>query len=241
MSAHPLQLYPSENYSDVTVIIPTLNESGTIRNLLIELIRRYPNISLLVSDDGSEDGTVSIVEALDYSSVSVIDRRPAKVKGITVSVLDAIAECRTPYFVVMDGDFQHPPSLIFEIVKRLRAKGRLVIGSRMSSASFSSRYRKLISLVATFLARCFLLFRKIDVSDPMSGCFGAETQWMKTIILANKHRYELAGYKVLFDTLKIVPSDFKVEEVGYQFAERPLGSSKFRGKHVMLLLRSLFR
>ena len=239
MAVLPVQL--SEEYSDITVIIPTFNESGTIVKLISELLEKYPGLEVVVADDGSEDGTQEQVKSFKRADVRLLDRSFAKVKGITASVLEAIELCSTRYFIVMDGDFQHPTTLISGIAEKLRKRGNLVIGTRMSSSSFSSRYRQLVSLGATFLARCFLLIRKVDVGDPMSGCFGANTLWMKKLILSNRKRYELSGYKILFDTLKVLPSDFKIEEVGYRFAERPEGTSKFRLNHVLLLLRSLVR
>ena len=44
-------------YSDLTVIIPTLNEEGNISSIIRELAKRYAGVHVIVSDDGSTDKT----------------------------------------------------------------------------------------------------------------------------------------------------------------------------------------
>ncbi len=51
------------DFADTTIIIPTLNESATIGKLLNYLANKYPNVKVIVCDDGSSDGTAGIVRS----------------------------------------------------------------------------------------------------------------------------------------------------------------------------------
>ena len=109
-----------KSYDDFTVVLPTLNEQGTIGRIIERILSEYEGISIVVANDGSTDGTKKIV--LGYSgkdkSVRLIDRHARKLeKGLTASVVDGIMLSETRYAIVMDADLQHPPAKIKEIAK----------------------------------------------------------------------------------------------------------------------------
>lgn len=93
-------------FADTTIIIPTLNESAAIGKLLGFLLNKYPESRIIVCDDGSRDGTPEIVRS--FKGVQFLDRSDKEIHGLTVSVLDGISITTTKYFVVIDGDCQHP-------------------------------------------------------------------------------------------------------------------------------------
>ena len=64
-----------KNFSDVTVIIPTLNEQRTIPELLSLLTEFYPGLNVIISDDGSKDGTQQIIKefSLKNSNIQLLD------------------------------------------------------------------------------------------------------------------------------------------------------------------------
>jgi dolichol-phosphate mannosyltransferase len=121
------------DYSDLTVITPTLNEKNNIVRLVGALDRMYRNVSVIVADDGSRDGTREAVSALGKKNgrVRLLDRSRKSVHGLTASVLDAALMARTRKIVVMDGDMQHPPAKVGDIAKALDSYD-LVVGVRMS-------------------------------------------------------------------------------------------------------------
>ena len=59
------------DYSSVTVIIPTLNESENIGELIRMITGTYPGIKITVADDGSTDGTGKIVRAIGKANGKV--------------------------------------------------------------------------------------------------------------------------------------------------------------------------
>ncbi len=223
-------------YSEITVIVPTLNEGKSIGALISLVLEKYKGISIIVADDGSSDNTQTIVKShsLRNSKVMLLDRRDERVKGLTASVLDAVKLAKTSYIIVIDGDLQHPPEKIGEIAEKLR-KFDIVGAARKKVLVKWPINRKLISKAATLMAR-LRLGRK--VSDPLSGFFGAKSEVFRKAIA--KGRFELQGYKVFFDLVKSSPKA-SYSEIQYDFGLRKGGESKIRAKHILIFFRSLFK
>lgn len=229
-------------YSDTTVIIPTYNEVGTIGRLSGMLAKAYPGIRIIVSDDGSTDGTIGLVRRTSGKGVMLLDRKGKGMeRGLTGSVVDGILMATTKYVVVMDGDLQHPPEIVEKIRERL-AGGRckLVVGVRERVKDWAL-YRRLVSKSLIYACYLSLVARNsARCGDVFSGYFGCDRTWISSVIRANRKRYVMYGYKVLYDTLKCMRSDETVCEVGYTFGARKEGASKAGPKQVAALIRSVF-
>ncbi|MFX0095072.1 MAG: glycosyltransferase [Candidatus Hodarchaeota archaeon] len=233
----------SIDYSETTVIIPTLNEEANIGKLLDILLRLYPNVHIIVADDGSTDRTEEKVKerSQHYPNVKFLDRSQAPIHGLTISVLDAIKELSTRFFVVIDGDLQHPPQKIKEIMNQLRAGNIITIGIRESVPDWSFS-RRLLSWGATFLGRLGLFMRRSASStDIMSGFFGANSQVVQNIIKNHPDKFQLQGYKVMFEILKLCPRDVPIAEIPYTFDSRKGGESKIGKKQIFEYLMSVLR
>lgn len=223
------------SYHDTTVIIPTLNEVKNIGRLVRIIRSSYEGVKIVVADDGSSDGTKELV--IKLRNVKLLDRSKEAVHGITASVIDAGKSVRTEFFVVIDGDLQHPPGKIGEFVAKLRSGSELVIGTRKKIIGKWSLQRRLQSKVATYLARIRLLK---CIEDPMSGFFGVKSELFRKA-LVKEARFEKEGYKILFDLLKYMPKRRVTSKVYYDFDQRKAGKSKIRIKHMVSFLRSVMR
>lgn len=238
------------------IIIPTLNEAQSIRALLSSLVELYPGIRIIIADDASSDGTQQLVREFAISlkadaaepgdarrdHVKLLARNDALVKGLTASVLDALRQCETEYFVVMDGDFQHPPACAAQILRMLQEGADIVVGCRDFREINQPLFRYLLSCTAASLAGTILkIWRQQTIKDPLSGFFGGRTCVVLPIIQAKEKLFELRGYKVLFDLLRLLPAETRIEQIFYDFGARPSGSSKFKLRHALLFLRSLLR
>ncbi len=233
-------------YPDLTVIIPTLNEATSIGKLLECISESYPLCQIIVADDASTDQTPGIVRAFAIKrpndcTIELLPRRDALIRGICASVLDALKLCRTRYFVVIDADLQHPPEKIGELLTFLRTGSRLAIATRRSFSEKQSFLRGSLTALATLVAQVYLSRMKLSVSDPMSGFFGADTEYVKAMVARSQNRFEPEGYKILFDILKIMGGTERIDIVSYDFAERPSGASKMEIRHIFYFFRSLFR
>ncbi|NHJ00897.1 MAG: glycosyltransferase [Candidatus Heimdallarchaeota archaeon] len=229
--------------SQLTVILPTLNESENIGKMISHLHSLLSDLKIIVADDGSTDGTIEIVNQriIENRNISLLNRSEDPIKGLSVSIAEAINQTETDYFVVLDSDFQHPPEKVIDALKLLNEGFPLVIGYRTEFKGWSFK-RRLISWGATDLGKFALFIRgRNRPRDIMSGFFGGKTDFVQKILHENPGIIEPRGYKILFDLLKILPKKDKIGEFPYSFQEREEGKSKIKMKHFLIYFRSLFK
>ncbi len=233
----------NDNYRDLTVIIPTLNEVGNVSKIALRIIGMYKGAHILFADDGSSDGTIEAVRSLSkkHSEISLLDHSNANVHGLTASVISAVMEVTTSKIIVMDADMQHPLNKIKSIYDKLE-KYDIVVGVRTKVRSWGL-HRRIMSKGMAFIAYAALKFRRKHVcNDIMSGFFGIRATLFKSIIKKHKDSYVGTGYKVLLDTLRLADANITVGEVPYgTFHRRMGGNSKFKPKIMLDTLRSAFR
>ena len=214
---------------DLTVIIPTFNEEANIRNIITEVdtvfIENNLNGEILVVDDNSPDGTVSIGReiATTKTNVKIIVRLADH--GLSQSVVEGFVHASSDILVVIDADLSHPPSLIPVMYTEIMNGNDIVIGSRYMEGGGIRKWpikRRIISLGATFLGR--LLFP--DVSDPVSGFFAVR----KSVVV--KAPLKPRGYKILLEVLGKGTWE-KDKEIPFEFVDREIGSSKLKLKTIV--------
>jgi dolichol-phosphate mannosyltransferase len=232
-------------YDNLTVIIPTLNEEKNIYELMYYIDKQYPGIHIIVADDGSQDRTQLMVNQYNYKNknVTLLNRSNHTIHGLTASVIDAIKITKTRYFVVIDGDFQHPPEKIKEIHSKLYfwQDNDIVVGTRNKIVKEWAIFRRFASKTAIYLGQIRLLLRGIYCKDVVSGFFGGKTILFKKVIDRYEDKFEKEGYKVLFELLKYVDTKVRISNVYYDFGMRKRGKSKMNGLHVFAYLKSVIK
>ncbi|MGA3020583.1 MAG: glycosyltransferase [Candidatus Micrarchaeales archaeon] len=232
------------DYGEFTIVLPTLNEGGTIGKLVGYITKNYKEVKVLVVDDGSRDETKQIVRTISKRNRNVIffDRSAGRAeKGLTASVIDGIARSRTKYAIVMDSDLQHPPVKIREIAGKLSEGNDLVVAYRADVPNWAL-YRKIISKAFMIFGKLVLLVEnRISCRDIMSGFFGVNTNLFTKVYKKNERRFVKDGYKVLFDFLKCMKRrSIHVSEVPYVFGLRKQGKSKASTGRAIALVKSFF-
>ena len=235
---------PKEFYENVTVIIPTYNEEANIPILLGLISRFYPGISIIVVDDGSTDKTQNEVKSFANKvkeNITLIDRSNEPIKGLTASVIDAVKQLKTDYFIVMDGDLQHPPEYVRLIIEKLFQEFDIVVAVRDDIARRWTLQRIVTQKGAALLGKTRLILRGIVIKDPMSGFFGGKTSFVLELISKNEKKFTKQGYKVLFDILKMIPENASLGGVRFEFSRRRKGHSKMNFRIKWLFIKSLFK
>jgi hypothetical protein len=233
---------PIHQCSDLTIVLPTLNEGNSLGRMLEFLTGHYPGARIMVADDGSVDRTKEIALSFSDHNVMFLDRSGEPIHGLTASVLDAVARAETPFVVVLDADGQHPPQKVMEVLNLLRLGSNLVVGSRVQVEGDWPLDRKLLSYLGTALGKISLIARgKSFLSyDILSGFFGLRRPFFQSVIQDRTANFRLRGYKVLFDLLKLLPKTEEAEEVYYRFETRQGGRSKQTLRVYREYLKSVF-
>lgn len=231
-------------YEDTTIVLPTYNEGRNIGKLIGILLKSYPNISVLVVDDGSKDMTQGVVRKISklYKNVKLFDRSEEGLeRGLTNSIVDGLLLCKTKYAIVMDADLQHPPEKIADIKAALEKRNKIVVAYRAEVPGWAL-FRWFVSKSLIKIAYGVLVLRGgTRCRDIFSGYFGTETAFFRKTYLKNKQRFVGEGYKALFDLLKCLRSgSVRIMEVPYTFHIRTAGESKASSKQVIALFKSFF-
>lgn len=228
------------NYSDFTVVIPTLNEEGNIGVLMKRLTAAYSGLSIIVVDDDSKDQTARIVRSFSKKNrrVMLIERKGKKM-GLTASAAEGIMATKTKFVLVMDADMQHPIEAVKSIAIKLRSGNDLVIGVRADVKNWAL-YRKIISKALITVGYAMLIVSgKSRSKDIFSGFFGVDRKLFTQVYCKNRNRFVQGGYKILYDFLKCVRHrEIKIGEVPYSFGHREFGVSKAGFRQGMLLFKS---
>ena len=112
-------------------IVPAYNEAGMVGRVVRDIFRQAPGFDVIVVDDGSTDATSAEAEA----EGAVVLRHPYNL-GIGGAVQSGYKYAlRHGYDVAVqvDGDGQHKPEYLPEMLEALRTRGRkadMVYGSR---------------------------------------------------------------------------------------------------------------
>jgi putative flippase GtrA len=226
---------------ELTVIVPTRDEADNVGPLLEALEQVVPpHTEIIFVDDSNDDTPRVVAEAGERSrhEVGLIRRPPdRRGDGLGGAVVEGLCAARAPWAVVMDGDLQHPPHVIAEMLAEAERSGAdLVVASRRcphGDAETLPRVRSLVSRATTALARGLFGRRLAAVSDPMSGFFLVR----RDAVDVGELRPD--GFKILLDVLVRTPG-LRVAEVPFHFGERNAGRSKASVREGLRFLRLLW-
>jgi dolichol-phosphate mannosyltransferase len=214
---------------NVTIVIPTYNEAENIPKMVSALFAlNIPDLTLLVVDDNSPDGTGQIAEDLGQQNggrVQVL-HRPGKqglgtayIQGFKRAIADGAEAVGQ-----MDADFSHQPEKVLELLKALEGCD-VALGSRyVAGGRLDERWplwRKALSGFGNFYARTILGLKLRDVT-------GGFRMWRKaTLNGMDLNRIRSNGYNFQVEMIYVASRlGYTVQEVPIYFADRRFGKSK---------------
>lgn len=126
--------------SSIAVVIPALNEALRLRGVVEGALTECPTV--IVIDDGSDDGTADTVADLPVTLIRH-ERRMGKGASLRTGFAEALRR-DVAGVVTMDGDGQHAASDIPRLLDAARYHPRhIVIGARLRKREQQPTYRRL--------------------------------------------------------------------------------------------------
>jgi len=224
---------------EISVIIPILNESENIKLLVPEIFKNIKFLKILkyeiiLVDDNSEDSIKSVVKKLKKNNkVLRLIIRKKKNRDLSKSCILGFNNAKYKNILVMDGDFQHHPKYIKNLVRKFsKFNNDIVIGARNLTSTKETKlsiFRLGSSLIISSLLNLFLGKK---TSDPLSGFF----LFKKEIYEKNKKNLFSKGYKILADLLYCSKKKLLIDEVKIKFNNRKKGESKINIKILIILI-----
>ena len=208
---------------DITVVLPTLNEEEAIERVIRELKQTgYRNI--LVVDGYSTDGTVKVAES---NGAYVVFQHSS---GKCGAVETAVENLKTPFMLVMDGDYTYDPKDIDSFLAHAEMYDQ-IIGVRANG-------RENIPLLNRFgnwlITKVFNTLMGTKLSDVCSGMYLISSD------AANRLELNTKGFDVEVEIVAQTATDGRVTEVPIAYRKR-VGSQKLSSwRHGFQIVRTVF-
>jgi dolichol-phosphate mannosyltransferase len=213
------------------VIIPTYNEVENAEKIIRAVLGLSQGFEILIIDDGSPDGTASVVKGLqqEFSDRLHLIERNGKL-GLGTAYLTGFRwalERGYDYIFEMDADFSHAPSDLPRLLAACEGGADMAIGSRYCNGVSVVNWpigRILISYFASVYVRTVLGFK---IYDSTAGFVCYSRRVLETI---NLDSVQMKGYgfqiEMKYTAYKL---GFHIAEVPVIFVNRKEGTSKMSG------------
>ncbi|MGA3191586.1 MAG: polyprenol monophosphomannose synthase [Candidatus Bathyarchaeia archaeon] len=228
--------------SEIGIILPTYCEAANIEKLILELENSSLNVSILVIDDSSPDGTADLIRKLQrkYSNILLLVR--SKKLGLGTAITDGfrifLSVKKPPNCIVtMDADYSHNPQEIPKLLAPMQEGCDLVVGSRYCQGGGTQEWsiaRLLISKVANLITRI-----RVDakISDYTSGMRCYSTRLVRGII-KDLHSQT---YEIQIETIRLANvRNYRIKDVPITFISRKKGKSKLSINEIRDFLTYIF-
>ena len=200
------------------VIIPAYNEARSLPALLSRLRALYPELDVLVVNDGSLDETVKVVPQFPVRLISLASN--LGVGGAVHTGLLVACQEHYDFALQLDGDGQHRPEEISKLLIALHRDGSdMVVGSRFLELQGyqSTRGRRMGIL---FFSRILSALCHTRITDATSGF----RIWNRRAIEVLAGRYP-EDYPEVEVILMLHQANLRISEVAVSMLQRAAGKS----------------
>lgn len=212
------------------IIIPTYNEKENIEKIIRALRNLEGDYHILVIDDGSPDGTASIVKQLqknDFPESLFIIERSGK-QGLGTAYMTGFRwaiEKEYDYIFEMDADFSHKPSDVPRLYSAcVDNDADLAIGSRYCNGISVINWPIGRVIMSYFASKYVRFVLGLNIYDTTAGFKCYSRRLLEAIDL---DRIRMRGYgfqiEMKYNAFKL---GFRIVEVPIIFEDRKEGTSK---------------
>ena len=219
--------------SDSIVIIPTYNEKENIEKIIRAVFALPKSFHILIIDDGSPDGTASIVKGLmeaEFVGRLFMVERQGKLGLGTAYICGFKWALEHGYDFVfeMDADFSHNPEDLPRLYHACADEGfDVAVGSRYVSGVNVVNWPMGRVLMSYYASRYVQFVTGIPVRDTTAGFKCYRRRVLETVDLdAIRFKGYAFQIEMKFTAYKL---GFKIKEVPVIFVNRREGTSKMSG------------
>jgi glycosyltransferase involved in cell wall biosynthesis len=205
------------------VTIPVFNEEETIAEVVRGIRECTPDVDILVINDGSTDNTASIVKQAGVMMLSF----PFNIGygGAVQTGFRFAAEYGYRYVITMDGDGQHDPSSVKNLIVTAEETGAdIVIGSRFLRGNYRmSLFRRMGVWLFSKIARWYT---GMSFTDPTSGFQILNRRVFSYLAEGDNYPLDYPDVNIIMALHKM---RFRLAEAPVTMIEKPKGKSMHNG------------
>ncbi|QJX45591.1 polyprenol monophosphomannose synthase [Hymenobacter taeanensis] len=215
--------------NDGLVLIPTYNERENAELIIRKVFSLPKAFDILIIDDGSPDGTASIVRSLmpEFEGRLFLEERKGKL-GLGTAYIHGFHWALAhgyEYVFEMDADFSHNPDDLVRLYDACAYQGYdLAIGSRYIQGVNVVNWPMNRVLMSWFASAYVRFITGMPIMDATAGfkCYTARV--LRTIPLSRIH---FVGYAFQIEMKWLAYKfGFRIKEVPIIFTDRTRGTSK---------------
>src|SRR3989344_8680868 len=215
----------------LSIVVPVFNEEESLGAFYKELVQKVLQLEIdfevIFVDDGSTDGSLSILKKLEEENKNIRIFSFRKNRGKAEALSLGFGKTRGDFIVTLDSDLQDRPDQIEKLIKKSKEGWDLVSGWRKNRKdSFAKNISsKIFNFVSSF-------FWSLKVNDLNCGLKLYKTEAAKSLNLyGGTHR---------FIPLILHQEGFSVTEVPVVHDKRKLGKSKYGFSKVFTEIPDMF-
>ena len=191
----------------ISIAVPVYNEQDNIDVLHQEIVRYMEPLpyrfELIFVDDGSKDATPLVLDRLTQQDARVRALILARNYGFQTALTCGMENADGAVVITMDGDLQHPPSLLPELIRRWEAGAEIVQTIRKDTEGASL----LKKLTSRFFYKMINVISKIHITEGGSDFrlldrkvvlsfrrFGERAKFIRGIISSIGYRQEFVEF-----------------------------------------------
>jgi glycosyltransferase involved in cell wall biosynthesis len=211
---------------ELSIIIPVFNEEMVISDFLDRLkevlIQENLDAEIILVDDGSTDQTVQVARQHTIDNLKIVSL--SKNYGHMIAIEAGYAQSSGEFVLSMDGDLQHPPSLIPNLLLEIKKPNTDVVIAFRSNRSEDGFIKK---FTARFYYRLLRALTGLDLKENAAD-FRIVSREVVNILLKIQDPKKV--YRVLIPSL-----GFDIKYLSYIADARFAGETKYSLKKMINL------
>lgn len=211
----------------MSIVIPVFNEAGNIEQMRSELIPVLERLDVewevIFCDDGSEDATWQIINVLHKNDERIKGIRFSRNFGHQYALFAGMQHACGEIIITMDGDLQHPPKLIPEMLERWRAGDKIVHTVRV----YTNKQSVLKRVFSSFFYGLFTFLSGVKIESGMADFRLLDRQVLDELLQFKEEGLFLRGI--------VHWVGYQSSKLDFQCGERFSGQGKYSLKKMLKL------